>query len=222
MASRQEIYQRYREQEPQRRALQKQVKRSRNDDRVRRREWVAGDDMDELEAYDRDDSPAVERIRPRGERERRKANAARAAEVLEAEVEVAHTAVMDFEEIEAPPAGLLLGLVLETGSGISRVTVGDTRVLKCSLRGALTSSATGYTNVVAAGDRVYVSENGADGGVIEQVLPRRNALARPDVFYPHLQQVIAANVDQLLIVASWRNPASVAGTDRSLPDRGAA
>jgi ribosome biogenesis GTPase len=31
-------------------------------------------------------------------------------------------------------------------------------------------------------------------------------LARPDVFYDHLQQVIAANVDQLMIVSSWREP----------------
>jgi len=32
-------------------------------------------------------------------------------------------------------------------------------------------------------------------------------LARPDVFYGHLQQVIVANADQLLVVASWRDPA---------------
>jgi ribosome biogenesis GTPase len=31
-------------------------------------------------------------------------------------------------------------------------------------------------------------------------------LARPDTFYSHLQHVIVANIDQLLIVASWRNP----------------
>jgi ribosome biogenesis GTPase len=37
-------------------------------------------------------------------------------------------------------------------------------------------------------------------------LPRRSVLARPDVFYSHLQQVIVANADQLLIVASWRDP----------------
>jgi ribosome biogenesis GTPase len=42
---------------------------------------------------------------------------------------------------------------------------------------------------------------------VEAVLPRRSALARPDVFHPHLQQVTVANVDQLLIVASWREPA---------------
>ena len=43
--------------------------------------------------------------------------------------------------------------------------------------------------------------------MVEAVLPRRSALARPDVFYSHLQQVIVANVDQVLIVAAWREPA---------------
>jgi ribosome biogenesis GTPase len=37
-------------------------------------------------------------------------------------------------------------------------------------------------------------------------LPRRSILARPDVFHDHLQQVIVANIDQLLVVAAWREP----------------
>ena len=52
-----------------------------------------------------------------------------------------------------------------------------------------------------------VSHNGHERGMVEAVLPRRSALARPDVFYSHLQQVIVANVDQVLIVAAWREPA---------------
>ena len=61
--------------------------------------------------------------------------------------------------------------------------------------------------MVAVGDEVLVSEDGAGTGLVEAVLPRRSVLARPDVFYSHLQQVIVANADQLLIVASWREPA---------------
>jgi len=56
------------------------------------------------------------------------------------------------------------------------------------------------------GDQVIVSRNGAEQGIVETVLPRRSALARPDPFYGHLQQVIVANADQLLIVAAWRDP----------------
>jgi ribosome biogenesis GTPase len=60
--------------------------------------------------------------------------------------------------------------------------------------------------VVAVGDEVIASGDGAGRGIVETVLPRRSVLARPDVFYGHLQQVIVANADQVLVVASWRDP----------------
>jgi ribosome biogenesis GTPase len=54
---------------------------------------------------------------------------------------------------------------------------------------------------------VMLTEDGGDHGVVEGVCRRRSALARPDVFYSHLQQVVVANVDQLLVVQSWKTPA---------------
>ena len=98
------------------------------------------------------------------------------------------------------------GLVVEVSSGLCRVmTAGQT--LLCTLRGSLMSADSGLTNLVAVGDRVRVTADGAGRGVIEAVLPRRSVLARPDVLRSHLRQVIAANADQLLVVASWRDPA---------------
>jgi ribosome biogenesis GTPase len=82
----------------------------------------------------------------------------------------------------------------------------DGRVVLCEWRGALTAQETGYTTVVAVGDEVIFTEDGQDRGVIEQVLPRRTEIARPDPFYAHLRQPLVANIDQLLIVASWRKP----------------
>ena len=80
------------------------------------------------------------------------------------------------------------------------------------MRSSLRTPHSGFSNVLAAGDEVVVSyrtvsHNGHERGMVEAVLPRRSALARPDVFYSHLQQVIVANVDQVLIVAAWREPA---------------
>ncbi len=97
------------------------------------------------------------------------------------------------------------GIVVEVSSSLCRVDLSG-RSLVCSVRGSLSAEETGYTNVVAVGDEVMVSENGLGQGVVEAVLPRRSVLARPDVFYDHLQQVIVANAGQLLIVASWRDP----------------
>jgi ribosome biogenesis GTPase len=96
--------------------------------------------------------------------------------------------------------------VVEVSSGLCRVALPD-RTLLCNLRSALRTPHSGFSNTLAAGDDVVVSHNGHEHGTVEVVLPRRSALARPDVFYSHLQQVIVANVDQVLIVAAWREPA---------------
>ncbi len=137
---------------------------------------------------------------PRGERERRRANLKKALEALEEKENSLGEAPDPTDEIRGPK-----GLVVQVSSNLCRVEVNE-RTLICSLRGSLSAEETGYTNVVAVGDEVIVSENGLDEGVVEEVLPRRSVLARPDVFYAHLQQVIVANADQLLIVASWRDP----------------
>ncbi len=96
--------------------------------------------------------------------------------------------------------------MVEVSSGLCRVALAG-RTLLCVIRSSLRVPHSGFSNVVAAGDEVLVSHNGHERGMVEAVLPRRSALARPDVFYDHLQQVIVANVDQVLIVAAWREPA---------------
>ena len=59
---------------------------------------------------------------------------------------------------------------------------------------------------MAVGDRVTISDEGSGSWAIEGVLPRRTVLARPDPFLAPRQQVVAANVDQILVVSSWREP----------------
>ncbi len=77
---------------------------------------------------------------------------------------------------------------------------------QATIRGLLTELDTGYINPVAVGDRVIVSADGTGAWAIDTVLPRRTVLVRPDPFLAPRQQVIAANVDQLLVVSSWRDP----------------
>jgi ribosome biogenesis GTPase len=185
------------------RQARKQIKHNRKPDRVRRKEWIPGnwDELDDL------DPPQSERIMPRGEGERRKAALAKTRATVEEEPEV---------EEEITFAGTTpgqRGVVVEVSTSLCRVEV-DGRSLVCGLRGSLSAEETGFTNVVAVGDEVIVSANGMEQGMVEAVLPRRNMLARPDVFHDgsyrtrdrHLQQVIVANADQLLVVASWRDP----------------
>jgi ribosome biogenesis GTPase len=176
------------------RRVRKQIKRNRKPRQVRRKDWRphAFDDLDDV------DYPQHERIMPRGERERRRANVALAEpEVRDGAPPQERSPVEDTQGQR--------GIVVEVSSSLCRVDL-DGRNLVCSLRGSLSAEETGYTNVVAVGDEVLVSENGTGQGVVEGVLPRRTVLARPDVFYSHLQQIIVANVAQLLIVTSWRDP----------------
>ena len=171
------------------RKAKKHTKRNRAPSAPRRNDW--------FEAIDDDlDVQGIERIMPRDESDRRKA------------VESIMYVAEEEKKVAEFPPGVLAGVqgqVIEVSSSLSRVDVGG-RVLLCELRGALTEDETGYTNVIAVGDRVMVQELEDNRGIVEQVLPRRNLLARPDTFYTHLQNVIAANIDQVLIVASWRNP----------------
>lgn len=97
------------------------------------------------------------------------------------------------------------GMVTSVSKGLISVAIGDSTVM-CRLRGKLSTQETGFTNVIAVGDNVVVTLDGQDGGVVESVMPRSTMLTRPDVFRPHLRQVIVANASQILIVSSWREP----------------
>lgn len=164
--------------------------------RVRSRDWRRLD----VEKADGWDLQQSERIMPPGEKERRRAvkDALLAGEAKEQAAGKAVSRALQVTDEH--------GVVVEVSSGSCRVEMNG-RTLLCTVRGALSSENGGYTNVVAVGDRVVAGGvDGSDEGVVESVLPRRSALVRPDVFYGHLQQVIAANVDQVLVVASWREP----------------
>lgn len=187
----------YFEKEQRRRDLKtakKAVKRNRDDRPPRRRDWTPF--VDAEETYEEESS--YERIMPRDERDRRNAVVAK----------MSRLAATEMDEVTPDPEladHQAVGRVMEVSTGLCRVAL-DGRQLLCHLRGSLSAEETGFTNVVAVGDMVVITQDGLGSGVVEAILPRRSHLARPDSFYSHLRQVIAANVDQLLIVAAWRNP----------------
>lgn len=96
----------------------------------------------------------------------------------------------------------LNGLVIAILSGTVLVQVGD-EVLSCVLRGRLKKEWQMVTSLVVVGDEVAVTRT-TDGGVIEVIGPRRSQLSRPG--FHNYEHVIAANIDQILIVASVYQP----------------
>ena len=172
-------------------AARKKLKRNLNRNPPRRKGWVDQDPDGPDEAL----HGGLERLMPRDEGARR-----RAVEQAAFEIDQDATEVEDVFEVSTEA-----GLVVATGVGSCRVEI-DGRTVDCTLRGRLTAADTEYSNVVAVGDRVLLSEEGDGTGVVEEVLPRRTALSRPESFNALRQRVVVANADQILIVSSWRGP----------------
>ena len=100
-------------------------------------------------------------------------------------------------------ADCLAGRVLSPRGGECLVEVEDGRVYECTVRRLLKSLATDERAAVAAGDRVLFLPASGNQGVIERVETRRGVLTRKTRGHKH---VLAANVDQVLIVASAADP----------------
>jgi ribosome biogenesis GTPase / thiamine phosphate phosphatase len=77
------------------------------------------------------------------------------------------------------------------------------RDFRCAMRRLLKSLSTEQRHVVAAGDRVWFRPTEQGEGFIERIEPRRGILSRTS---RGRQQVIVANVDQLLIIGSAAEP----------------
>ena len=142
---------------------------------------------------------ADRRIMPRDELDRRAQTETLAALMVDADI-----GDDDWQQIAAASPHEL-GVVVEVSRGLCRVEAGN-EIIVCDVRGILTAEGTGYTNIAAVGDRVLLSRHEGERGLIQQVLPRRSGLARADRFNSHLRQMLAANVDQVVVIASWRDP----------------
>ena len=101
------------------------------------------------------------------------------------------------------------GTVIEVSAGMARVSTQEETLL-CTIRQSLREHETGFTNVIAVGDEVLLNFKTPKEAVIESVLPRKSILAR--MYRPNKgkmsdkRQIVAVNIDQVIIVASWREP----------------
>jgi ribosome biogenesis GTPase len=95
---------------------------------------------------------------------------------------------------------------------------GDGRVLWCGVRGRIhLRDRTGQKSPVVVGDRVQVERTQEDRGAVVGVHPRRSTLSRPDLHKGHVEHVMAANVDQVVVVSGAAEPAFSPGlVDRIL------
>ena len=60
-------------------------------------------------------------------------------------------------------------------------------------------------SALAVGDRITVTGE-AGAWRLDSILPRHSVLARPDPLRPHMQRLIAANIDVVVHVVSVKTP----------------
>ena len=98
------------------------------------------------------------------------------------------------------------GIVIKsTGSWYQvRLETGD--MLECRIVGKLRLGELKTTNPVAVGDEVQVVPEKEGQGLIKEVLPRRNYVVRQSPRRKHDLHLLAANVDQSVIIATIIEP----------------
>lgn len=108
--------------------------------------------------------------------------------------------------------GLREAVVARVDFGACVLLLDDGTLLAARARGRLMGRRKSLGNTVVVGDRVGWSPAPASGveaeeGVLEEVAPRRNAFSRRASGLRPEEQVVAANLDQVVLVASIAEPA---------------
>lgn len=101
------------------------------------------------------------------------------------------------------------GLVLKsTGSWYEVLFEG--KRLQARTRGKLRLKGTKTTNPIAVGDWVEMEEEG-ENGVITEILPRENYIIRKSVHKREEAHMLAANIDQAMLIATFKFPRTSLG-----------
>ena len=105
-----------------------------------------------------------------------------------------------------PKEKTMKGLVIKnTGSWVT-VRLEDSSTVNCKMRGVLRLKGLRCTNPVAVGDIVQVEDKGGDAPVVGAIEPRKNYIIRRASNLSTECQIIAANLDQAVLVATLTNP----------------
>lgn len=98
------------------------------------------------------------------------------------------------------------GLVIKNTGSWYLVETGDGRELNCKIKGNFRLKGIRTTNPVAVGDRVSITPNDDGTAFINGIEPRRNYIIRRASNLSKEAHIIAANLDQALLVVSLVHP----------------
>lgn len=103
-------------------------------------------------------------------------------------------------------------VIKSTGSWYSVLTE-DKQVLQCRLRGKFKIKGLKVTNPIAVGDQVVIEleDEAENTGVITDILPRENYIIRKSIRKTQHGHIIAANINQAILVATLVFPRTSLG-----------
>lgn len=102
------------------------------------------------------------------------------------------------------------GLVMRSTGSWYDVLSDDGNIMQCRIRGKIRLEGIKETNPVAVGDKVMLDiENGE--GIIREIVQRENYIVRQSVKKTGHAHVIAANIDQAMVIATLIQPRTSTG-----------
>lgn len=103
--------------------------------------------------------------------------------------------------------GIQEGVVVKSTGSWYDVRIGDA-VISCRIIGKFRLEKHKLTNPVAVGDRVMVEmeDQEEETGIIRQILERKNYVLRQSPRRKHYMHLMAANIDQALLIITLRDP----------------
>ena len=98
------------------------------------------------------------------------------------------------------------GLVIKNTGSWYTVLTGDGQLIDCKIKGNFRLKGIRSTNPVAVGDRVQIVPNNEGTAFITEIEDRRNYIIRKSINLSKQSHIIAANVDQAILVVTVANP----------------
>lgn len=104
------------------------------------------------------------------------------------------------------------GVIIKSTGSWYEVKAENGDILKARLKGIFRLEASKDTNPIAVGDRVSVSTEDADNSwVIDEIEARDNYILRSSPKHKGARQILAANIDQALLIVTMGNPRTSTG-----------
>lgn len=100
------------------------------------------------------------------------------------------------------------GTVIKSTGKWYQVRLFDQRIISCRIKGKFRLKDYKLTNPIAVGDEVEVElEQHDENGMITAVFSRKNYVLRQSTRKKHFMHLLAANIDQALVIVTIQNPA---------------